>query len=209
MKLQNRSAAPDDSAKALLNPASTPGKYQAEITDTARFWGEQAARAGAMGSGALLSMSQSILGALSLSLTTWNKLVRDPSAPDRDDGMEFSRKMALSTVAVSTLLRHYWEYRVSEQEQIEFIDEKCPHGTVLDMVATKPWEDFRVHTAITAESTPPEGPAEQWYREGDLWVRHARSAEPTRYLERVFLPQIGVQLNFSQYETLVPHMQAR
>jgi hypothetical protein len=209
MKLRNRAAPPEDHDKAIYNPDSALNKYQAEITDAARFWGEQEARAGAIGSGALLSASQNIMGSLGMSIAAWNELAQDPFAEDREKGMEFSRRLALSTLGVSMLLRTYWEDKIEYVEQIEFFEETGTRGTVLDMVATDPWQDFRAHTAIVAEGALPQGPAEQWFRDGDLWVRQARPAEPTKYLERVFLPQVGVQVDFSQYETLVPYLQAR
>jgi hypothetical protein len=202
MLLRNRCAKPEQEQVALRNQSAMPNNYLPEIKDAARHWRAEVARAGETGSGALLSMSSMILRELTEPTRVWAR------ARDRLS-MEVARRRVISALGVSMLLRASWD-----DEPVAVPDFTGPSGelgTLLDIVMDArpdPPEpsDSRVHTTISVENALPSGANEQWYQHGDLWIRQVRPAEPTDFLVNEFLPNLGIEPDFSQFETIYPYV---
>jgi hypothetical protein len=206
MMLQNPSREPADHEKAIHNPSATLNKYATEIIDASRYWESETKRAGKIGNGALLAISTAFCNYFVGSANTWNELGRTPHAPGAPEALETARRTGLSTLGVSMLMRSAW----ANMEVIpDFIDTDNEEGIILDMVVdTSSWKDFRVHNATT-ESPLTSDTREQWYKEGDLWLRRVQPGQPTEYLKNEFLPALGLAPDFAAMETLFPYVAAK
>jgi hypothetical protein len=205
MLLRNRCGELSRQDKAIFNPRATLKRYQPEINDARRYWQGEAEQARATGNGVLVAMGRTVVDRLTETSLAWNELARNPDAPGNRIGLEQARRLALSTLGISMLLRQEWADSPAVAPDI--VGEDGQVGTILDMVVdTHAWKDFRVHTPIIAEGAIPEGANEQWYKEGGLWVRQVRPADPTGYLKNEFLPAMGVDSDFSRFETIFPYV---
>lgn len=209
MFLRNRCGAPKRQEKAASNPTSTLDKYETDINEARRYWKGEAVRAIRLGNKALFEMGEAIGDCLTDAAYEWNLLARSPNAMSHGLALEKTRRKALGALGVSELLRLSWPDGNSEVPLL--VDEDGKFGTVLDMIedSVQNWQDFRVHTPIAMPQAIPEGAGEQWYKEGELWIRQVRPAEPTDYLRGTLLPSIGIAPDFSRHETLFPYVAAR
>jgi len=205
MLLRNRCAKPAQDQLALRNQSAVPGNYLPDIGDARRYWRAEVARAGQTGSRALLSMSSTILKEITEPLGIW-------ASADDSLSMEVARRRIVSALGVSKLLRASWANQPAVVP--DFTGPSGELGTLLDIVVDArpdPPEpsDSRVHTTIFIENALPSGANEQWYQHGDLWLRQVRPAEPTDFLVNEFLPNLGIEPDFSQLETIYPYVVAR
>ncbi len=208
MLLGKRCAEPATSRKAVYNPAATLDKYGGDITDARRHWSRELRRAARADSEALFSIGSAIMQGLTDGTLDWNYAVANPGIPKRKTILERGRRMTLSTLAVSMLLRAEW---TDDNDVVPvFVGEDGKLGTVLDMITDmRHWKDYRVHTPIVAATAMPEGADSQWYLDGDLLLRQVRPVEPTDYLMNEFLPGLGIVPDFSQHETIYPYVATR
>lgn len=211
MLLQHRTGEPSPDQLAVNNPSATPDRYRREISDAVEHWKGERARARKVGSEALLSMASTILGELN-EKSTWKKACRHLELSQNRLAAENARRRVISMLGISVLLRTEWEGLPAAVPS--FVGPQGELGTLLDIVVDErpnPEErsESRVHTPIVVESALPDGPNRQWYRQGELWVRQVRPAEPTDYLVEVFLPRMNVEPDFTQLETVYPYVVAR
>lgn len=126
--------------------------------------------------------------------------------------MENARRRVLSALGISMLLRAEWEGLPAAVPTA--VGPQGEFGTILDIVVDErpnlaKRRESRVHTSIAVENALPADASEQWYKQGNLWVRQVRPAEPTDYLVNVFLPQMNVEPDFTQFETVYPYVAAK
>jgi hypothetical protein len=211
MLLRHRSGEPSPDQLAVNNPQATLDKYRREISGAVKHWENEEARARKTGSAALRSMSTAILQELS-ERSTWTRAGRHMELPQNRLDMENARRRVLSALAVSMILRAEWEDLPAAVPN--FVGPAGEHGVILDIVADmrlnpEKRNESRVHMPIAVDNALPAGESEQWYTQGDLWVRHVRPAEPTDYLVNTFLPRMGIEPDFTQFETVYPYVAAK
>lgn len=212
MLLRNRSGEPLPGEVAVYNQSITPYEYRRQIDDSVRYWNSETARAAKTGSGALHSMSATILNEFEVGRRTWRNANRHVRIPENREIAEIARRRVLSALGVSMLLRSEWDGQPAAVP--DFVGPQGELGTVLDIVVDQRLNpdrssESRVHVLAAAPNALPADAAEQWYKEGDLWVCQVRPAEPTDYLVGEFLPRIGIENpDFTQHETLYPYVAA-
>jgi hypothetical protein len=212
LRLGQRSREPARREKAILNPSAGLEKYETELLDAVDHWQRETERAERLGNAMLLNISQSILGGLTEPINTWNNPRIDPEVPGNGRVLEQARRLALSTLGVSMLLRNEL---ANADGQTTFEPEEAAVGPdgelgiIMDMVVDRPWKDFRVHAPIVIENTLPPDATEQWFRLDDLWVRQARPAEPTSEMRNDVLPARGANPDWPRFQTIFPYVATR
>jgi hypothetical protein len=211
MLLRHRSGEPSPDQLAVNNQQATLDKYRREIGDAVKHWQSEQARAAKTGSAALKSMSGTILGELS-KRGDWVRAGRHLEVPQNRIDMENARRRVLSALAVSMLLRAEGEGLPAAVPN--FVGSQGELGTILDVVVDErvnpeKRSESRVHMPIVVDSALPAGASEQWYTQGDLWVRQVCPAEPTDYLVNTFLPRMKIEPDFTHFETVYPYVAAK
>lgn len=204
MLARDRYGKPARREKAAHNPKAMLDMYHDELNDARRYWYDALKRAEAAKNDRARNVSRALLDFMTGPISVWNEELRSDAPEWRD--VELARRTALSTLGVSMLIRrsHPEAFDVDLQSA-RATDESTPF---LDMVADdlQNWRDFRIHASIFAPEALPAGESEQWYRDDALWVRQVRPAVPTAHLTDEFLPKHGIQVDFSQYETIFPYV---
>ncbi len=205
---RNRCGEPMPAAIAINDSFANPLNYADDLRDTVSFWTSETKRADAEEDHALLEISQTILRSIGVGAHDWRQAAANSWLPNRMSVLDRARRLTLGALGISMLLRSEWEYPVANGA--DSAGGQARIGLVLDMVVPeRGWNDFRVHTPVSAEGTLFEG-GEQWYRDRVLLVRQVRPVEPTDYLVNEFLPGMGInEPDFSRYETIYPYVVTR
>lgn len=212
MLLRHRAGEPSPEQLAVNNPNSTPYTHRREIDDAIKYLDGEAWRARKTGSKALLSMTGQLLDGLN-ARQDWRKASRKMYQPESRRDMEIARRKVMSALGVTMLLRMEGE-GLPAMVPRDIQDGELELATMLDLVSDeRPHvavrEESRVHVPIVANSVLPEDGGDQWCREGNLWVRQVRPAEPTTFMTDVFLPGKGITPDFTHHETLYPFIAAK
>ncbi|HSW66412.1 MAG TPA: hypothetical protein VLI54_04730 [Bacillota bacterium] len=205
MLLINRCVNPGRDRLAIYNPSSTLVKYQDEIDRMTRHWESEQARALQAKSEALLDASQAILGFLHPDFVKMRSQtgLRQQIATQLAN-KELVRRTTLSALGVALLLSSEW----TDQTVVpQTVSPDGGIGTINDMIVDpNRWQEFRIHTPPVTTET---GKLAQWYYENDLYSLQVRPAEPTTYLRRTHLPNLGISVDFRGLETVYPFVPAR
>lgn len=190
---------PEKHELALYSPEGGLHGYEHELAPHRNYWAKQEARAEAEVIPALGDLSMALRSQLEYGLRYWSLVEKNPRFHPLQ--RERVRRIALATLAISTLAQSQWEADIHIGDAI---GEKRAE-TMVDMYAefdeTALPLEFRVHTPPVANNEP----ATVWYRTSTLFVRQVRPAEPTDYL-RQFLRECDIAVDFANTETIYPFL---
>jgi len=205
MQLRNRCGEPPLEARAISNPSVPVQAYEPELRQAQRWLGMELTRLGPDGD----RFHVGVLDQLRNTLTAVDKFARGPSSITRPRDAEWSRLHSIGLISLVTLL-------IQEPGIPLSIPETAQTGTgpilttALDLGDAKMPEDYqdvRLHVIAGDPAIMPANETDQWFREGHLWIRQVRPAQPTAFMQTALRP-MGLD-NLSAHGTLIPYLQAK